>query len=326
MTLVRLGFVGTGGIANAHFKRLEAMDDVEIVAVCDLDRKRLRAAAERFGATPYKDAEEMISAGGLDAVYVCTPPFAHAAAEKAAVKRGLPIFVEKPVHLDLAEARSVARAIERKGLVSGAGYQDRYQDIIDRLQDELSSRPPGMVMGYWMGGMPGVAWWRRKEMSGGQHVEQTTHIFDMCRYLFGEVKQVYAQGTRGLMKDVPRYNIEDATAVTLTFRSGLVATVFSACFLGGGTGRSGLDIYSKNCHINYVERRSVTIKEPKSLLTIEVGNDFGFAEDRAFIDAVKSGDSSGIRSTYPDAVRSLELSLAASESMAAGAPVKVRAR
>ena len=50
----------------------------------------------------------------------------------------------------------------------------------------------GMALGRWMGGMPGVAWWRRQEGSGGQFVEQTTHIVDLLRYCAGEVTEVYA--------------------------------------------------------------------------------------------------------------------------------------
>lgn len=319
---VKVGFIGTGGIASYHFNHLEKMDDVRVVAVCDAIEERARQAAERWGARVYPDHRTLLSEADLDALYICIPPFAHGEMEHLALERGLPLFVEKPVHLDLADARSIAQEIEAKGLVSAVGYQDRYQDIIDRLRAYLSGQQVGLMMGYWMGGMPGVYWWRRRELSGGQAVEQTTHIFDMARYLFGEVRTVFAGGTKGLMADVPDYNIEDASAVTLFFESGLVGTIFSACFLNVG-GRGGMDIFCKNAYIAYQERTSVKITEPHCTIEMKNGNDFGFAEDRTFIDAVASGDGSAIRSTYPDAVKSLALSLAANKSLDTGEPVAI---
>ena len=129
----------------------------------------------------------MLAKEELDAVYISIPPFAHGAPEKAVVAAGLPMFVEKPVHMDADEAKEIAAQVEDKGIITACGYQERYLDIIDKAQELLASRRVGFFMGYWMGGMPG-GWWREKAKSGGQLMEQTTHEFDMARYLFGEVK------------------------------------------------------------------------------------------------------------------------------------------
>ncbi len=321
--VVRVGFVGTGGIANFHMNHLEKMDDVKVVAVCDMAEEKVKKASERFAAPAFFDYKEMLDKVPMDALYVCVPPFAHVGQEELAVKKGLAILVEKPVHLDLAKAKRIAKTIQRKGLVSAAGYQDRYLDIIDRLKAYLDGREPGIVMGYWMGGMPGVHWWRVKKESGGQAVEQTTHIFDMCRYLFGEITHVQAAGRTGLMTHVPDYDVEDASAVTCYFKSGLVGTIFSACFLTVGN-KSGIDIWTRDAAIEYRERTSLKIIEKNAVLEAKVGNDFGFLEDRTFIDAVKKGDPSLVRSSYPDAVKSLAVCLAANEAMATGEKVKVQ--
>ena len=322
--VVRVGFVGTGGIANFHMNHLEKMDDVKVVAVCDVVEEKVKAASDRFSAPAFACHEEMLDKVPMDALYVCVPPFAHVGQEELAVKKGLAIFVEKPVHLDLAKAKRIASTIKRKKLVSAAGYQDRYLDIIDRLKAYLDGKDVGLMMGYWMGGMPGVAWWRVKAESGGQAVEQTTHIFDMARYLFGEVDAVQAAGRTGIMTHVPDYDVEDASAVTLYFKSGLVGTIFSACFLTVGN-KSGIDMWCRDAYIEYCERTSLKIVEPSTTLEAKVANDYGFAEDRTFIDAVKKGNDSAVRSTYPDSVKSLAVCLAANEAMAGGGKVKVKA-
>ena len=321
---VKLGFVGTGGIAHYHLSHLAQIPDAAPVAFCDVDKSRAEKAVEQFGGNAYTDFNEMYDKETLDAVYVCLPPFAHIGQEEAAIERNLPIFVEKPIHLDIEKAKNIAAMLKDKELVSGVGFQDRYLDIIDRAKQELGERRPGLIMGYWMGGMPGVPWWRVKAESGGQIVEQTIHIFDMARNLFGEVKRVWAAGTTGLMTDVPNYDVEDASAVTLEFESGLVGTIFSACFLSTG-GKSGIDIYCKDEVLKYVERTSLTIQTKDGEETIKNANDYGLEEDKAFIEAVKSGCECGVRSPYADAVKSLAVTLAANESIATGLPVEPKA-
>ncbi len=93
----RVGFIGAGIIANRHIGNLLAFEDVHVVAVTDLQVERARVAAARCGATAYTDYAEMLARERLDAVYVCVPPFAHGAPEDAAIERGLPFFVEKPL-------------------------------------------------------------------------------------------------------------------------------------------------------------------------------------------------------------------------------------
>ncbi|MFW6163154.1 MAG: Gfo/Idh/MocA family protein [Planctomycetota bacterium] len=321
---IQVAFVGAGGIAGFHLGHLAKIEDVEVVGFCDAVREKAEARAEEFGGQAYQDHRQMLDDTTPDAVYVCTPPFAHGEFELDAVERGCHLFVEKPIALSMETAHEIRDAVERAGVVAAAGYQDRYQDIIDTLRKLLGQRQVATAMGYWMGGMPGVPWWRVKEHSGGQHVEQTTHIFDMMRYLFGEVSTVYAVGSTGLMADVPNYDVEDVSAVTLTFTDGLVATVHSGCCFKG-VGKVGIDIYCTDATIEYVERKSVTVREPHHSEEFTNATDFGQASDEAFIDAIRTGgqDQQAIRSSYADACKSLALSLAASKSMETGQPVTV---
>jgi len=171
--------------------------------------------------------------------------------------------------------------------------------------------------------MPGVSWWRRKEMSGGQPVEQTIHVTDMARYLFGDVTSVYTAGRTGLMTDVPDYNIEDASAATLTFENGLVATIFSACFLSGGRRKGGIDIFTKDMTIEYRERKSINIIQDDGSEFVEVQNDFWQDMDNAFIDAVRKGDGSNLKTNYTDATKTQEVVMAVNKSLETGEVIQI---
>ena len=321
---VKVGFVGCGGMNRGHMNRIKAMSGATIVAVCDVAKERVAAASQEFGALAFADHRKMIEDVEMDAMFVALPPFAHTDQEILAARKGIHLFVEKPVAVDLKTARKIEGEILKAGVVATAGFQDRYQDIVAKLKKMLVKTPAGLIMGYWIGGMPGVPWWRRKEQSGGQAMEQTIHTFDMARYLFGEVKTVLATFSKGLMKHVPKYNVEDASCVNLQFKSGLCGTIFSGCFLQG-YGKVGLDIWTPDTLYEYAGRSRLTVKkagaEPE---TLNVGNDFGTEIVKTFVNAVKSGDGTKLKSTYSDAVESLAVVDAANESMKTGAAVKVR--
>lgn len=322
---VRVGFIGCGGIANWHMGHLAGIKGAQMVAFCDTVADKAAAAADKYNkdAKVYTDYKQMYKDACFDAVYVCLPPFAHEEQELIAAQNGIHLFVEKPIALDMKLAKAVERAVAKSGVISSAGFQDRYLDTIARLQKELKKNTPGLIMGYWMGGMPGVYWWRRKEMSGGQAVEQTIHTFDMARYLFGEVKSVHAVSSKGLLKDVPKNNVEDASAVNLQFKSGLCGTIFSACFLKGYS-NSGIDVFCMDAKYSYIERGSLTIARPgQEAEVIPQTNDYATAIDKAFINAIVKNDQSLLKSSYADAAKSLAVVLAANESMKTGLAVKV---
>lgn len=322
MAKMKLAFVGGGGIARYHYSHVEKWEDVEVVAVADVHEPTAKAFAERAGASKvYADYHDMYKDGGFDALFICVPPFAHEEQELLAAQLGIPFFVEKPPALTMELAHKVAAEVAKNKVITAVGFQDRYQDIIDDLKKYMDGRGVGLAYGSWIGGMPGVPWWRRKEMSGGQHVEQTIHIFDTARYLLGEVESVSAMASTGLMTHVENYNVEDASAVTMKFKRGTVATIFSACYVNGRGGKSGLELYFPDSRAEYSLRHAVKYFTKNEVREQIRGNDNGIDCDRAFIEAVKAKDQSKVRSPYADAVKSLQIVLAATESLAEGGKV-----
>jgi predicted dehydrogenase len=158
---IRIGFVGTGGIANTHFDALSQLSEAQPVAFCDIDSERAERAAARFGGRAYTDWRTMLDAEPLDALYICLPPHGHDGVEIAAAERGIHLFVEKPVARDLDYARRVEEAIHKAGVICSVGYHFRYYGAIERAKERLQGLPVLMVKGAWDGGMPGVPWWRQ---------------------------------------------------------------------------------------------------------------------------------------------------------------------
>ncbi len=318
---VKIGFVGCGGIANAHMKNLAQIENAEMVAFCDLVEEKAKTAADEYGGQAFTVPAEMYEKAEMDAVYVCLPPFAHTDQEILAVQAGLNLFVEKPIAINMEKAREIEAAINDAGVINCVGYHWRYHDTAVWAKEALGDETIGMVLGYWMGGLPGVAWWRVQDESGGQILEQTTHIIDMARYLAGEVERVSAEMALRVMTDVENISVPDVGTVNLRFESGAIGNITNSCIPPGW--RNGLVVLGEKQTIVFdqtnFERRTPDGVEEKSWKYKAPH----YRESEVFVNAVESGDASGILSPYSDAVKSLAISVAANKSAESGEPVAI---
>ncbi len=328
MDKVRLGLIGCGGRMGAHMNCFEQMDNVEIVAVCDPIAERREAAAKRFGAQRmYANHNDFFAAEDkttVDAIYIAVEPTAHVNLEEQAIDKGIPFLVEKPMALDVEQARAIAKRVEETGLITAVGFQDRYLDLIEMVKEEVDKAPKGgLVYGAWIGGIPGVWWWQKKTTCGGQLVEQNIHLLDGLRYLYGEPLSVYATCSSGMIeagKDgvSDLYNTDDHSTAVIRFKNNVTATLVSACYSRSVRPNCGYVITLPDKVLDYRLRNNLIIRSAHETYDVDRQVDQTLLLDKAFVNAVATGDASGVRSPYGDALKSLELSFAANESMETG--------
>ncbi|HOV72870.1 MAG TPA: Gfo/Idh/MocA family oxidoreductase [Candidatus Hydrogenedentes bacterium] len=318
--MVKLAFVGCGGIMQEHYRHLSAMSGVKMVGHCDIIKDRAESAASRFGGEAFTEYEAMYDKVKPNAVYVAVPPYAHCGMEEAAAERGIHLFIEKPIATDRETAKRVDAAIRKAKIISSVGYCFRYYDTIQTARQLLNGKPVSLVIGTWNGGMPGVWWWRRMDKSGGQAVEQTTHMFDLMRYLCGEVSEVYAVASTGCMTKVENYNVHDSSAVTMRLKNGGSATVTSSCVCNYGGGVT-LTIVTPEATFK-IAGGTVTVHEAGKTTEYQARVNMYEEEDKVFIEAVRTGKRTRIKSTYADALKTFNVTIAANESIVSGLPVK----
>jgi myo-inositol 2-dehydrogenase/D-chiro-inositol 1-dehydrogenase len=326
MSRLRVACVGTGFIAGQHLAALSGFDDVAVVAVADAMSERAEAAAARYGARPYADGLALLEAEELDAVWLCVPPFAHGPLEAAAVVRGLPFFVEKPLALDLDIARTVARQVAARGLVTAVGYHWRHLDVVQEAAGMLRETPAQLISGYWLDKTPRVPWWTLRSGSGGQVIEQTTHIFDLARLLVGEVDSVSALEHAAVAGAGRDGEVPTAATALLAFASGAVGSISSARVLGWRH-RVGLHLVAEGRALEISERgltdhelRVVSGTGEEEL--IRSAEDPIAREDREFLD-VLLGRVPRVRVPYEEALRTHALACAADRSAREGGPVRL---
>lgn len=322
MTL-KIGIIGTGWFSKVHADLLSGMEDVQLQAVCGSSKEKGEEMARPYSAAGYGDVAEMLDAETLDAVYICVPPHAHGAIERAVIRRDIPFFIEKPLGSSTAIPASLLQDIKERGLLTSVGYHFRYQENIAKLKEMLHGDKVGMIVGQWMGGMPGVAWWRNQEQSGGQFTEQTTHIVDLLRYLGGEVSEVYGMfGNRVVHEQHEGVSVADVGTVSLKLENGIVANISNTCVLPGEVGRVGLSFYNDRGLLDWNPERLLEVRSGDSTEYAHTGNPY-LKESEAFLHAVRTGDRSRILSDYEDGYKTLKVTCAAYDSAQSGQPVKL---
>lgn len=320
MRKTRLGFIGVGGIARRHLDILADFEDVELVGFADPDIARADQAAMRFGAKSFQKHRDMLDEVLPDAVYVCIPPFAHGDPERDLIERGIPFFVEKPVSLDLETAQEIASGIASRNLITAVGYHWRYLDIVDEARGLLAENPAQLLSGYWLDSTPPPRWWWKQDQSGGQMVEQATHLLDLMRFLVGEVTEVYGRIGHKDRPEFPDLDVPTVTTANLTFETGVVANIASTCLLGWNH-RVGLHIFADRLAIELTDRE-IMVDIGHGRPVRDADGDPVWREDRDFIDAVR-GSENRIRCPYADALATHRLALAVMSSAESGEPVRL---
>jgi myo-inositol 2-dehydrogenase/D-chiro-inositol 1-dehydrogenase len=313
---VRIGMVGAGAVAARHVRTLLAMDGVEVAGVADPALDRAGDLADEAGAAAYPNHLELLAAEPMDAVYICVPPFAHGAPELAVIDAGLPMFVEKPVAIDQEAAATIAARLAERPVLTCTGYHWRWLDIFDRAADLLADRPARLVQCSWLDKVPPPAWWPRRDGSGGQTVEQTTHVLDAARGLAGEVAEVHAYGEAAL----PAADIHDVSVASLRFASGAVGTVASSCLLPR-LHRAGVQVVADGLSLELSETELVVEADGRwSAWTADA--DARPRPDRDFVAAVRGGPDA-IRVPWAEAYRTHLVACAITRSAEEGRPLPV---
>lgn len=329
MRTIHVGIIGCGAFGNFHLSNLLQMEGVEITALATGNEEKLQTTGRRVpGARLYHTHTELFeNENDLDAVVVSITPDRHGDLEVMAARRGVAIYIEKPVTICLEEALRAEQEIRQAGIVCSVGYHGRYSPNFIQVKEILQGKDPGIVLGKWIYNVPDLPWWRTRARSGGQLVEQATHLFDLFRDLFGEAESVYTVGRRHVVPDLGG-DVEDCSSTIITFKNGMSTTILAGCYLNvsQAAGDIGFDIYLQDRKIEYgffTGMRTVC-QQGENWIPLDGKDHFRALE--TFIKAVRSRDQSEIRSDYSDAVKTLRLTLAANRSMELGRPVRMDER
>ena len=200
---LKIAIIGAGGISKgAHMNAYEKMDNVEIVAVCDIIEERAKAGAARFeGAEAYTDYKDVLCIDGLDAVDICTPNYWHSIIACDALEKGINVFCEKPDAVSVSEAERMKEAADKSGKTLMVMRNNRYWLTSEYLKNFIDDGKMGDIYAARCGwqrrrGIPGRGgWFTTKELSGGGPlIDLGVHMIDLAIWLMGNPKPVSVSG------------------------------------------------------------------------------------------------------------------------------------
>ena len=247
MNKVRFGVIGIGNMGSSHAKNLYdgMINDAVLTAVCDINEQKLSWAEENLkGVSLFKDYNELLSSGEIDAVIIATPHYFHPIISIEAFKCGLNVLTEKPagVYTDIVEKMN-AEAL-KSGKTFGIMYNQRTNAIFRKAREIMSSGEIGKLKRViWIN----TNWYRRQEYydsgswratwrdeGGGVLINQCPHNIDILQWIVGMPCKVTANCYYGKYHDI---EVEDDVSAFFEFPNGATGALFTSTGENPGTNR-----------------------------------------------------------------------------------------
>jgi predicted dehydrogenase len=318
----RIAIVGAGNHATGSIYPLVGQAGGQIVGVCDLNVELAERNARRWGGTVYTDLEAMLDAETPDGVMICIGPVPHTELAQLVMKRGIPVYTEKPPAVSAAAALKTARLSNELGVLCTTAFKKRYAVCYNRAKEFIDSFPVedrySLGVDYCSGEYANLGG------SSDYLLDFAIHIIDLVGYLFGEVDEVFA-----MTKDRHAY------AVTLRFASGALASMNLNDGQTWGFPAEEIEITIKGGNVMRVHNSSCwqivkageccEFREPATYLS---GNSSGpdtghLPEIEDFVAAITEGRNTS-RSNIYESYKSMVLYDAIEASAASGQVVKVQ--
>ena len=203
--MLKVGLVGVGGISGAHIPAWQSMEDVELVALCDVRPEQMTRYPE---LRRYTNMDDMLAKEQLDILDICLPTYLHADAAVKAMERGIHVLSEKPVSLKTEDVHRLYETAKRNNVRFMVAQVLRFWPEYIYLKEIYDSGRYGKLLSGRMarlGHMPGWSWdnWMKDESrSGLVPFDLHIHDLDFMVYAFGKPKQVSSFRARRSDQDV----------------------------------------------------------------------------------------------------------------------------
>ncbi|HOK56403.1 MAG TPA: Gfo/Idh/MocA family oxidoreductase [bacterium] len=193
--MIKIGFVGCGGISYRHLNDLKNMKDVKIVSAIEPNEDNFKKFQDTYGEklNLYKDEEEMIEREKLDGVVICTPHTLHFSQIKIALQKGIDVLVEKPAVVTYEESIEIRKLIEKTGKNVVVAYQRHYMPVFNGARKIIKEKfgniifLSGFLAQYYYEPISTRRPWRiNPQLSGkGQLTDSGSHFVALLFFLTG---------------------------------------------------------------------------------------------------------------------------------------------
>jgi len=236
MRKIGLGLIGLGYIGKLHLKHSQKLDNANLVAVSDLSKKKLRMAKDAGVKKTFTDYEQLLKDSDVEAVIVALPTHIHLQCTRKVAEAKKHIFLEKPIARNVMEAREIIATTKRNSVKLMIGYPLRFNTEFSRIKEKIKNGTLGNVeiaQATYISSGPFLhrieshipvsvpEWWFKKELTGGGAlIDIGSHMINLLRWYFGEIKDI-----KSLLGNRLNMDFEDSAMCLANFKSGTVAAI-----------------------------------------------------------------------------------------------------
>ncbi len=225
---IQLGVIGCGRVAQAHLAAIESLkDDVDLIAVSDVDENKAKEAKERFGARSFTPRyRDLLSHQEIEAVIITLPNHLHHPIVLQAAKAKKHILVEKPMALNTDQAKEMVEEAKRNDIAIMVGQSRRFSDAVFELQKNLPEigRLFRIQISFLVNfPAPPTDWWKRSEEAGGLVILlQGSHSIDS---ILTWIKKMPLRVCAFTSRQNTQWEGEDEADILLSFDQGELASI-----------------------------------------------------------------------------------------------------
>lgn len=235
MKTLKIGVIGCGSIAqHRHLPEYAFNENVELVAVCDINEERAIEIAEKYGVKAYTSYEELLQSGEVEAVSVCTPNYLHAPISIAALNEGIHVLCEKPMATSSEEAQAMIEAAAKSGKKLMIAHNQRFVRSHQKARQLIENGEIGRIYSFRTAfghGGPEQwsvdgkdSWFFKKDQAFiGAMGDLGVHKSDLLRFLLGEEFTEVSAFVETSAKDFT--DVDDSAVCVLKSESGIIGTL-----------------------------------------------------------------------------------------------------
>lgn len=316
--MIRVGVIGLGFWGKVLLEYFKNTKDCKVVAVQEINpevEKEIDLGNIKF----YTSLEEFFSKEKMDAVVIAIPPPYHIAPTKMAAERGIHVFCEKPISATLKDADEMIRVCRQNNVKLMVAFKHRFSKAFSYVKKNIDilGKPLWAMYAYPLWKVDDPGWKFDEKGTNGIVVENVVHAIDGLRFIFGDVKRIYAEGDNFIFKNVVP---PDSAIFTLRFKNGAIGAIGGGCTSDRRISQEYLDMHFENGvaqifgKLDWPINLKLLIREEENVESHKFEGSDGVREEiDHFIDCIKNNKEP--ISSGEDGEKALEIALGVIKSI-----------
>ena len=289
MKKFKAAVIGCGIIFPMHAVSIARCPDAELVAVCDNKKERADEKAKEFGVKAYYDYIEMLDNEEIDVVHICLPHYLHPVVAIECSKRGKHVLTEKPMSIEIQDARKMIDTANENNVTLGCIFQNRYNAGCILTKQLLEDGTLGAIKSAkcyvtwnrtddYYGSSDWKGTWDKE--GGGVIINQAIHTLDMVRYLVNRpVESVYATIAH---RGDAHIEVEDTAEGVIRFDNGILAN-FHAINYYSYDAELFIELHCENgIAVLLADRADIKLNDGREFHAVQPDEDFGYGDVKSY--------------------------------------------